>query len=193
LQQLADNLAPVKIQLFVSIREPASFLVSAYGQALYGRRYLTLADYLGKTTPLNFRWSHLLGRLAALRGIVDIYVWKYEDYRAVQRLVMRRMLRWKLGPMLEPITETVHGGLSAHAVEETLGGFLAGKDGNLAEAARDAFPISEAYPKFAPFAPGLIEESRAIYEADIKKIAALPGVTFLQPPRHARESVQRAS
>ena len=181
LSQLVENIAPHKLQIFLGVRDPAQFIMSAYSQKLFSGRPMSWQAYNRTVAPQDIDWSHLVRRITAIDGISKVFVWRYEDYHDVLRLIWRRMLRWKLGPMIDPFQAPLHQGLSVKAVEIALEWFEKTGDPKSAEQARETYPVSAEYPKFAPYDADALAASSAIYARDIDRIKAIKGVTVLEP------------
>ncbi len=181
LESLVRSVAPNPVRLFLSVRNPATFLTSAYSQTLFGGNVLTPKAFRTMNPVEDIDWAQLVARFAAIPGIGEIYVWRYEDYRALFRTLMRRMLRWRLGSRIAPIETPVHPGLSEDAVRQVLAWHDKGQTRALAGRAREAHPISTTNPKFDLYNTAINAAATAVYDLQMEEIAALPGVTVLTP------------
>ena len=179
--RLAAALAGHPVSVFVAVREPASFLVSAYSQNMMSGTYLPFSRFVRSIDPAQIRWSDLIGRLSAVEGIEHVYVWRYEDYAKVIAKVLRRMVAWRIGPMVEPLGRVAHMGLSARAIAHVLEQMEGTPSPSLGRQARELFPISETEPRFAPWRDDALAGSRAAYDADLERLRTMDRVTFIQP------------
>ena len=70
--------------------------------------------------------------------------------------------------------------LSEQAVNACCTWHAAGYGGRLGAVAREDFPISDAYPKFAPLPEELVRESQAAYGQDIDALGRAREITVLE-------------
>ncbi|SMX39735.1 hypothetical protein [Octadecabacter ascidiaceicola] len=188
IEEFVEAVAPVKVELFLAVRNPAAFMASAYSQTLFGGAYIGPRTFRARNDWRQVDWADYVIRLRAIPGVGEIYVWRQEDYDATLRLIMRKMLRWKMGGKIEKIKDgRVHQGLSAAAVRQTLAWAQEGRTEKLAGTARDLFPINETNKPFKLYAASTLAESEAVYDAQMAQIEAMEGVTLLQRPNHPKQ------
>ena len=186
--EFVETVAPVKVELFLAVRNPAAFMASAYSQTLMGGTHIGPRTFRARNDWRSVDWTDYIARLRAISGVADIYVWRQEDYDATLRLIMRRMLRWSAGGKIEKIKEgRVHQGLSAAAVRQTLAWAQEGRTEKLAGTARGLFPIDDTNKAFKLYAASTLAASEAVYDAQMAQIEAMDGVTVLHPPNHAKQ------
>ncbi len=190
LQGLAAAIAPNRLQVYLCVREPSSFLASGHGQALLGDHRVTLDEFLGGVTPFDLKWSELLSRITEVPGIDTIYLWTYEQYRTMAPLIYRRLLKWRIGPKITFYDGKVHPGLSARAVEAALDPEQSGEGPEFAHRARSAFPVGKTWPRYAPFSPEVVDASRKAYLKDLLTIDKMEGVTFLRPQLKVKDKAK---
>jgi hypothetical protein len=184
----ASTVAPVKLDLFLAVRNPAAFMASAYSQTLFGGTHIGPRTFRARNDWRAVDWAEYVTRLRAVEGVGEIYVWRQEDYDATLRLIMRRMLRWSTGGKVEKIKDgRVHQGLSAAAVRQTLAWAQEGYSENLASVARSDFPINDTNKAFKLYAASTLAESGVAYDAQMAQIEAIKDVTVLHPPNHAKQ------
>ncbi|WP_144055803.1 hypothetical protein [Octadecabacter arcticus] len=99
--ELVAAWAPIKPQLFLAVRNPATFLASAYSQVLFGSVYIEPRQYRARNDWRKIDWADYITKLRTITGVSDIYVWRQEDYDLTHRLILRRMLRWQAGGRIE--------------------------------------------------------------------------------------------
>ena len=180
--ELAAAWAPIKPQLFIAVRNPASFMASAYSQVLFSSAHLGPRTFRARNNWRLIDWADYIARLRAIPDIAELYVWRQEDYELSQRLILRRMLRWKVGGKVEPVEGRVHVGLSAAAVRQTLQWAQDGETEMVAQRARSQFPINDKNKPFNLYARSTLDAAQEIYDAQMAQIEALEGVTVLHPP-----------
>lgn len=186
--ELARAWAPIKPQVFLGVRNPATFMASAYSQALLGTTHIGPRAFRARNDWRLVDWAAYVAQLRALSSVADIFVWRQEDYDATQRLILRRLLRWKVGGKVELLPGRIHQGLSVGAVRQTLQWATEGKTGKLAGTARGLHPITEDNPAFQLYASSTLHEAGRIYEAQMTQIASMDGVKVLRPPRAAQKA-----
>lgn len=182
LAEFAAACAPIEPQIFLAVRNPASFLASAYSQALFGGAFIGPQAFRTRNDWREVDWADYVTRLRAVRGIGKIYVWRQEDYDLAQTLILRRLLRWNVAPKVETIEGRVHQGLSGLAIRQTLSWAKEGETVKLAERARKLFPIEDGNRAFELFSKSVQAEATQVYDAQIAQIDAMDRVTVLHPP-----------
>ena len=185
--EFAARVAPVKVEVFLAVRNPAAFMASAYSQTLLGGTHIGPRTFRARNDWRAVDWADYVARLRAVLEGADIYVWRQEDYDSTLRLIMRRLLRWSTGGKIEKIEGRAHQGLSAAAVRQTLAWAQEGRTEKLARTARGLFPIDDSNKAFKLYAASTLAESESVYDAQMAQIEAMDGVTVLHPPNHAKQ------
>ncbi|MCT8159306.1 hypothetical protein [Pseudoruegeria sp. SHC-113] len=181
-ERIVRGLSGCNLRLMLSVREPSSYLVSAYSQAMLRARYGRFVDFVGGAQPEQIQWSNLVRRLSLIKGAQELILWRYEEYGALLPQILGEAIPEGVVAALDHPEGLAHQGLSRTAVAVTQAWAEdEPKDKGLAKRAREAFPVSKAHPGFDPWPDTIKEASRAAYEADIATAAALPGVRLLQP------------
>lgn len=180
--EMVEKWAPVETEIFLGIRNPAAYMASAYSQALFGGANIGPRTFRARNDWRGIDWMAYITKLRSIPGLGAIYVWRQEDYETTHRLILRRMLRWKVGGMIETVESRLNQGMSADAVRQTLQWVQDGKTGPLARDARKAFPVGELHEPFHLYAPVTLAAAQAEYDAQCARIGELEGVTFLRPP-----------
>ncbi|MBQ2261761.1 MAG: hypothetical protein II336_10360 [Loktanella sp.] len=170
-----------KIDVFLTIRRPTAFLNSAYCQQLMGGRVVRMAKFRQDNPTGAVDWGDLVARLRAMPGIGELVVWCYEDYAAHFAKICARLLGPEAAALVAPLDERIHSSLSAAAVAEVLHRHALREIGDLGLAARRLLPVEAGFPPFDGFRPAEHAASDAVYLDQIAAIAAMPGVTLLQP------------
>ena len=167
--------------VFLAIREPSGFLVSAYSQRISARGYTPFKKFLGPLDPCTLFWSELVERVRQVPGVAEVVVWRYEDYPRVARQVLRRMLPPDVAASIVLPGRRANPGLStaAHAMMADLANQGEDVDSVRVRALRDAFPKGPDMPGLKAFPDELLIESARYYSEDLDDIAGLPDVTLL--------------
>jgi hypothetical protein len=181
---LVGQIDNVRLRLFLGIRDPADFLTSAYSQFLLTGRIATSRRFRREHPLAAVDWADLVVRLRAVRGVRHLYIWRYEDHADVAPLVLTRMMPGPAGRQITLIPRRINAGLSANALADLMARHKAGENGNLAEAARRAFPVGRRHPRIDIFDTEDQTQSAAAYTSQVARIAAMPGVTLLRPRGH---------
>lgn len=177
--EFVKAVAPVRVQLFVGIRNPASYVSSAYSQVLRSMPHIGPRTFRSWNNWRLIDWAEYLERLRAVDGLDKIVVWRQEDYDESPIPVLGTMLGWRTAPQMTLPEARVNQGLSTAAVRLTLQRAMDGEEGRLASQARRALPVDEENPLFQLYAKSTLAKADAIYAAQVARIAAMEGVSLL--------------
>ncbi|WP_373635041.1 hypothetical protein [Yoonia sp. SS1-5] len=169
------------LDVFLSIRNPATFLNSAYCQMLLGGRVMPFAKFARINPIESVNWHSLAKRLSRARGVNRVVVWRFEDYAPLFPRICTALAGPDAGGLIAPLARRIHVGLSATAVAEVLMQDGTGADDRVANRARKAHPVSADTPPFDGFDTHIHGLADAAYSGQIAAIRALPKVTFLDP------------
>jgi len=182
--QVLDLLPPGPKTVALAMRDPASFLTSAYSQRLMSGAPDRFDHFLEGLSPLEMSWFDLVTRLRVAAPDARIVIWRFEDYPSIAGPVLRALL----GPAATEVplaNAAAHPGLSAQAHLAVMAEAPALREmGQQAARARIA-ALREAHPKgpdapgFDPFLPSIKARSARAYHEDVGRIATIPGVTLL--------------
>ena len=181
LGDLASKIAPGGIDVCLGVRQPSSYINSAFGQHLMSGGALPLKKFIWKNPPRIVDWANLVGRLSAVPGIRSITVWRHEDYRSVFGQIMRVMLGTAAAAHVRPIDGVVHPGISQAAAAHIEKLRSEGAKGDVSSSVRSAFPVGPDNPTFDAFSSIEHTTSRVGYRLQMRRIAAMDRVTVLQP------------
>lgn len=179
-EALAEALDVGPLDVCIGVREPASFLVSAYGQALMGGQMISFADYIAKNPLSQVYWPGLVARIRRIPTVGRITVWRHEEYRWLFHAICGAMLGDDVSMRIVPIPNKVHLGLSAAAVAHVLTHMEAGDPNTLGDQARKAYPLNDQNPAFDPFTAQEREAAQADYAKQLADISSIAGVTVLR-------------
>lgn len=189
IERFVEAISPHPVTIFLAIREPASWIASLYSQRVIGGEFRSFEDFVGENQPDRLKWSNLLGRLANIPGERRIFVWRKEDYPEVAAPVLRRMIGWRLGPLIERVDGRVNPGLSAAAIAQLVEWGKEGREGNVkdwAKEVRNTLEASDVRAVFDPWSTDVKTQSAFVYAQDIDRIEALDQVELLKPSRRSR-------
>lgn len=176
-----------EIAVFLAVRQPTSFLNSAYCQSLTGGQIMPVDTYLTRNPLASVDWAQLVTSLRNTSGIGPITVWRYEDYRAVYPQIMQGLVGTATAAeLVPPHPRVVNRGLSAQGVAEVL---HRANDTTIdvpAAVARHLLSVDHGFAPFDGFSPDAHAQSAATYAAQLTQIGALPDVTLLRPADQAK-------
>jgi len=175
----ALNVGPIDVM--IGVRNPATFLVSAYGQALLGGQMISFDDYIIKNPLSQIYWPGLIARMRQVPNVGRIVVWRYEEYRWRFHKICAALMGDEVKMRILPLPKKVHRGLSGAAVAQVLEQMATGEAGLIGDLARKAFPVGDTNPPFAPFSVAEAAAATADYDQQIADIERIDGVTVLHP------------
>ena len=179
---------PVK-EIHLSVRNYADFFAAAYVEFLRSVRGNNFIDVDNMKVSVLARmpsWNNLLSAVARRFEGSKIYVWKYEDFRQLEPVVMSNLCGagFNVSLLKQPRNANRRPTASARAVGNILD--LIQRHG-LDEAMKKRVEIQKAYPKSAgypAFDPWTQEERAHLdqtYLDDIRKILEHPDLNVLKP------------
>ncbi len=180
LTRLAQLVAPNPLHIAMAVREPCSYYVSVYNQLLMSGRFQTWERFSKGLDPTAVKWSDILRPMTKIPGVAQVSIWRYEDYHRVFPQVLDALLGQPRPEIPSLLEKPMHIGLSEQAVNACCTWHAAGYGGRLGAVAREDFPISDVYPKFAPWPEALVRESQAAYGQDIDALGRAHEITVLE-------------
>jgi len=85
IHQLQTLFGENEIQLYASVRNPATFVPSCYAQSLLNASFSDYTSFLKEVNLPSLRWSTFLQRLQGKRLDIPVTVWRFEDYPLIWR------------------------------------------------------------------------------------------------------------
>lgn len=175
-----------QLELFMSIRNPASFVPATLANSAPAR----VKDVIENTNPLNLRWSELFQRIRTAAPDVPITVWCNEDTPLLWGQIMRDFAGLEHGTkviggfsLLSEIMSNEgmtrfrsylhqHPELTEMQKRRVISAFL------------DKYAIEDEVEEELDL-PGwtdeLVEELTDLYDEDVMAIQRIPGVTLIAP------------
>lgn len=167
--------------LFMSIREPLSFLQSAFLMQVRGGWELFFEDYTRNFDPAAMLWTDLAERLLEVPGVVGLVVWRYEDYAAVRPEILRALMPESVAELAQNPPPAVVG-MSLSAYQEVVRSVEGDTSITLQEAAERAKTM---FPRILGDDDGHIVDAatvarvREAYAADVAALRRVDGVRML--------------
>ncbi|MDO5606192.1 MAG: hypothetical protein Q4G25_13625 [Paracoccus sp. (in: a-proteobacteria)] len=182
LARLLDLMGHPQVELFLSLRDPALFVTSAYGQQLRMGVSIDIDSYIKGVDIAALSWADLARRLLAVPGVTRLIVWRYEYYNALRPLLLERMLGPALAAIVPPPSRR-NAGISAAAYNALLQTAMEDLDTPVAELVRQAcaaHPRVRGVPSMRPLRPRLYLRSRRAYMHDLAEMAGIERVEMLR-------------
>lgn len=170
-------------EIFMAVRDPASFLTSTFGQQLRQPMPVHEDVYLRDFRLQAFSWADLARRLLAVPGVRRLTVWRYEDYAALRPQILQAMIGRRAAQRVAP-AQMVNPGISQAAYDAFVAAALEDSDTptrTLLAAACRRFPKAEGVAPMRILAPELHAESQHRYASDMDDLAGLDRVRLLRP------------
>ncbi|NYS26793.1 hypothetical protein HUK65_17645 [Rhodobacteraceae bacterium 2376] len=184
LDRLLRGLQVQEAQLYLAVRSPLPFLVSAFGQQLMAGKLTDFDSYCAGVDPLALRWSELVARLVAVPRVAGITLWRHEDHAAVLPDVLARMFGPQTAATLRLPDRATHAGPSARAIDAAMATLRADPGAAPRKVMRQAmkrWPKSADHPGPMPFDAATLAGATAAYGADLAGLVGVQGVTVLDP------------
>lgn len=175
-----------KIELFLAIRDPASFLPSMYAE----NSETDFESFLGGTNPLDLRWSNLIQRITTAAPNIAVTVWCNEDTPMIWAQIIREIAglehNEKINGGFDLLREimTPEGMKRFRAYLKSHPNMTEVQKRRVISAFLDKFAIEEKIEDELDI-PGwtdeMIGELSDIYDEDIFQIQRIPGVQVIAP------------
>jgi len=175
-----------QIELFLAIRDPASFLPAMFADI----KETDFVTFMGGTDPRDMRWSNLISRIRDAVPDIAITVWCNEDTPMIWAQLIREMAglehNEKISGGFDLLADimTREGMKRFRAYLKTHPKMSEVQKRRVISAFLDKFAIEDAIEEELDL-PGwtedLIDELGDIYDEDVFQIARLPGVQLISP------------
>ena len=183
---LRELFAQDDIEIFMAIRNPASFLPAVLEKATPAR----IAEILEQGDPRDLLWSDLLERIRAAAPDVPMTIWCNEDLPLIWGELLRRIagldMEAKVAGSFDMLAEIMDKeGMNRFRVYlHQTPGLSMEQQRRVMTAFLDKYAMEEELTEeldLPGWSDALVDEMTAIYEDDIARVAAMPGVHFLAP------------
>jgi hypothetical protein len=178
---LAEAVAPLPLSLFLTIRDPAGYLTSAWSQSLYGGFGEGFDTFVERIPLHGVDWAGLVERLIAVPGVAGVTVWRKEDYPAVAVQAANALAGAGVARGEWFDHAALHPGLSARGAAHALSAPRGKARARAAGEAQRLFPAGPAHPPLRPFDDELRGLSAEFYAAQWRRLQAMPMVRCLHP------------
>ncbi|WP_134680192.1 hypothetical protein [Paracoccus ravus] len=172
-------------EIFLGIRDPASFSVSCFALQVSLGNETRFDEYLRGRDPAGIRWSGLVSRLSSLETVSRIVVWRYEDYADLRPRLLQRLLPGDMAEIV-PNSPPANVSISQPGFEwllERAGGASRTELRDLVQAARRRFSASAGHAPLRLVSDEDMDRSRRLYARDVVRVRRMAKVEFLDPDR----------
>lgn len=173
-----------EFEMFVGLRNLATYLPSAYVENLLHAKYQTFESFMNHSNPWDFSWATMMRRFGNMSAGRKFNVWQYEDYGSIKSEIVSQMTTPALAHRFEFINKYPRPILSHAAVDYFAKARNSGRTERSIEILQEAgelFPIGEQHPAFQPFSQQDIEKATEKYIQDIRMIAKMDHVRLVAP------------
>ncbi|MEM7439517.1 MAG: hypothetical protein AAF393_07960 [Pseudomonadota bacterium] len=112
LQRIVGVLDGLPLRIFCGVRNPATFVPSAYAAQQSHNPELSFADFIADTNLPGLRWSDFLHRAQLKSDELGITTWRHEDYPKIWREVAQALTGVSNRELLNGSTQPIDPGLS---------------------------------------------------------------------------------
>ncbi len=184
--QMAQLFPHDEIEMFMAIRNPATFLPAVFGVSPKD----DLDEFLGGVDPADVRWSDTLNAIRAAAPGISITVWCNEDTPMIWAQIIREMAGLEHGEKIiggfDLLSEIMspegmkrfRAYLKSHPVMTEM------QKRRVIAAFLDKFALEDEIEEELDM-PGwtedLVDEMTEVYDEDIFNIQRIPGVTLIAP------------
>lgn len=171
---MARVIAGRETEIWLCARDYASFLSSQYAEALRHGYDVPIDRFVETNRVADGRWPELVGQVHEAFPRARIVVWRYEDFRALEPVIIARLTGLDPEEMLALPANEVRQSPSRRAVElqsDRLGGMQSAERRLSMAMLEDSFPLRAHPGKFDPWDDRTRDEMRAAYQRDMAAIA----------------------
>lgn len=184
LRALHDLFPEDEIEIFLSLRNPATFVPAAFAKSDHD----TMDSFLRTMHPGDIRWSDIVRRIRHVAPQSQLTVWCNEDTPMIWAELIRRMAGVKADQKITGGFDLLASIMSPEGLKRFLTYIRANpprtenQKRRIIGAFLDKYALDEEIEEEIDF-PGMtveaVEQISMAYENDVAMIAAMPGVTFV--------------
>jgi hypothetical protein len=166
------------VDVCVGIRQPTTFVNSAYCQMLLSGQVQDFAAYRAANPQTGVDWPAIITDMRQTEGVGCITVWRFEDYVPLFPKIVAALVGAQAGACVPQVRRKINVGLSAAAVENLLQ-HTAPPDSTVGHKLRGTMPVKEGQPAFDGFTAAEHAASAVVYANQIAAISAMKDVTVM--------------
>lgn len=91
ISRIVTALESLPMRLFVSVRNPATFIPSCYSNGIRTKPDVSFQHFVSESNLQGLRWSDFLHRAQMKKTDLGMTVWRYEDYPFIWRDVVQAL------------------------------------------------------------------------------------------------------
>jgi hypothetical protein len=184
--RFADLFNDAEVELFMAIRDPASFLPAVFAEAPHP----SFLDFMDGTDAMDIRWSTLIRRIRAAAPDVPVTVWCNEDTPLIWGEVLREVAgvdpTVDLNGAHDLLDEIMskEGLKRFHAYMAEHPGMTEVQKRRVISAFLDKFALDDEIEEeldLPDWTEAYVESLSAQYEEDTFEIGRIPGVQLITP------------
>ncbi|WP_296762583.1 hypothetical protein [Sediminimonas sp.] len=184
--RFADLFSDAEVELFMAIRDPASFLPAVFAEAPHP----SFLDFMDGTDAMDIRWSTLIRRIRAAAPDVPVTVWCNEDTPLIWGEVLREVAgvdpTVDLNGAHDLLDEIMskEGLKRFHAYMAEHPGMTEVQKRRVISAFLDKFALDDEIEEeldLPDWTEAYVESLSAQYEEDTFEIGRIPGVQLITP------------
>ncbi len=186
LSHLADVFHLDDVEVFMGIRNPATFLPACFEKSPRDE----LADFLDGADPREVRWSKTLSKMREAAPEIPITVWCNEDAPLLWAQIIREIGALEHGEYVIGSFDLLSEIMTKEGMARFVAYLKAKPHMNEIQIRRvmiaflDKFALEEAVEQeidMPGWTSALVNEMTEIYEEDVHAIARIPGITLIEP------------
>lgn len=184
LRKLCELFASDQVELYLGLRNPATFLPALFDMS----PDMPFQTFLAGSKPQSLHWSLLLGRIRKALPDLPITIWANEDSALIWADILRAMMglpeEQKIAGGFDLLSEimTSDGMLRFRAYLKTHPVMTLDQKRRVISAFLDKFGRPEALEQdidLPGWTQAMVDHLTTQYERDLERIAALPGIRML--------------
>ncbi len=117
IKQLQNVFQNIHTQLFLSVRNPATFIPSCYAESILNASFNTFDDFVTEVNLPDLKWSSFIHRAQGKQADISLTVWRYEDYPYMWRDVAQAITGLQNGQDFVGTTERISTSLSLRGAQ----------------------------------------------------------------------------
>lgn len=177
---LCGQLPGVSVDIFVSLRNPVTFLASIYSQLLASGYILQPSVFARRRDPLRLDWVRLISGIAHVPQVRRVYCWQFEEYNDVKERVLADMAGRDAVAGFEFEPRRANASLSAAGIKWFLQQHKVNPAPDLFRRAREVEPVSEGGEQLRIYDRDHVIRATAQYRAQLDEISSIEKVSFIR-------------
>lgn len=189
IKQIQTVFQNIPTQLFLSVRNPATFIPSCYAESILNASFSTFEDFITEVNLSNLKWSSFIHRAQGKNADIPLTVWRYEDYPYMWRDIAQSITGIQNGQDFVGTTQRISTSLSLRGAQLFYRYIEEHPPRSKGDFAKTKIVFQEKFPSspneiIGPnWPPEMVQTLTNNYEDDWYYIERMDGVETIQP-RH---------